>query len=133
MLSRLSNPRQSFTYLRSNRLQFLTLSALNTSIDTVYYTTLLALSSHLRIAKMVADRLSKPLKVGNVVLQHRLVMAPLTRFRADAEHNVHPDAAEYYTQRASVPGTLIITEAVFISPRAGVRKPFHTSEHQANL
>lgn len=72
---------------------------------------------------MVADRLFKPLKVGNVELQHRLVMAPLTRFRADAEHNVHPDAAEYYTQRASAPGTLIITEAVFISPKAGVRAP----------
>lgn len=69
---------------------------------------------------MVAERLFKPLKVGNVELQHRLVMAPLTRFRADADHNVHPNAAEYYTQRASVPGTLIITEAVFISSRAGV-------------
>ncbi|CZT16351.1 related to NADH:flavin oxidoreductase/12-oxophytodienoate reductase [Ramularia collo-cygni] len=68
---------------------------------------------------MVSDRLFRPLKVGNVELQHRLVMAPLTRFRADAERNVHPDAAEYYTQRASIPGTLIITEAVFISVQAG--------------
>lgn len=68
---------------------------------------------------MVSDRLFKPLEFGNVELQHRLVMAPLTRFRADTEHNVSPDAAEYYAQRASVPGTLIITEAVFITPQAG--------------
>lgn len=45
-------------------------------------------------------------------------MAPLTRFRADHEH-VHGDlAVEYYSQRASVPGTLIVTEATLISPRA---------------
>lgn len=46
-------------------------------------------------------------------------MAPLTRFRAKNEH-VHTDIArEYYEQRASVPGTLLITEATFISPQAG--------------
>jgi NADPH2 dehydrogenase len=47
-------------------------------------------------------------------------MAPLTRFRADGD-NV-PGlliAKEYYEQRASVPGTLIITEATYISPQAG--------------
>ena len=45
-------------------------------------------------------------------------MAPLTRFRANDAH-VHGDlAVEYYSQRASVPGTLLITEATFISPRA---------------
>lgn len=81
---------------------------------------------------MVAERLFKPLKVGSVELQHRLVMAPLTRFRADAEHNVNPDAAEYYTQRASVPGTLIITEAVFISPRAGVSRTPQIHEPRAD-
>ncbi len=45
-------------------------------------------------------------------------MAPLTRYRANDAH-VHTSlATEYYTQRASVPGTLIITEATFVSPRA---------------
>ena len=45
-------------------------------------------------------------------------MAPLTRYRANSAH-VHTDlAVEYYSQRASVPGTLLITEATFISPRA---------------
>ena len=46
-------------------------------------------------------------------------MAPLTRYRADINH-VHSNglAAKYYEQRASVPGTLLITEATYISPRA---------------
>jgi len=46
-------------------------------------------------------------------------MAPLTRFRADKAH-VHGELAKtYYEQRASVPGTLIISEATFIAPQAG--------------
>ena len=45
-------------------------------------------------------------------------MAPLTRYRADINH-VHQDvAAEYYGQRATEPGTLLITEATFISEEA---------------
>lgn len=58
-----------------------------------------------------------PIKVGESPLSHRIAMAPLTRFRANAEH-VHGDlAVEYYSQRASTPGTLLITEGTFISPR----------------
>lgn len=65
--------------------------------------------------------LFKPTVVGNVQLQHRVVLAPLTRNRANAEH-VHGDlAVEYYMQRASVPGTLLITEAITIAPEAGGR------------
>ena len=56
--------------------------------------------------------------VGRNRLAHRLVMAPMARFRADDAH-VHGDmAVEYYSQRASVPGTLIITEATILSPKA---------------
>jgi len=64
------------------------------------------------------SKLFQPLQVGNATLQHRLVMAPLTRFRADDNHVHTAIAKEYYAQRASVPGTLLITEATFISPRA---------------
>ncbi|MCJ1382684.1 hypothetical protein MMC17_005797 [Xylographa soralifera] len=60
--------------------------------------------------------LSDPLRTGNCQLKHRLVMAPLTRYRADDSHVPLPMATEYYAQRASVPGTLLITEATFISP-----------------
>lgn len=48
-----------------------------------------------------------------------MVMAPLTRFRASDEHVPLPFVKEYYGQRASVPGTLLVTEATFISPQAG--------------
>ncbi|KAF7555449.1 hypothetical protein G7Z17_g2166 [Cylindrodendrum hubeiense] len=60
--------------------------------------------------------LFKPLQVGRVTLAHRIVMAPLTRLRADANNVQLPMAVEYYKQRASVPGTLIIAEATQISP-----------------
>ncbi|KAI9849183.1 MAG: Chanoclavine-I aldehyde reductase fgaOx3 [Thelocarpon superellum] len=67
---------------------------------------------------MSSSRLFEPLRIGNVQLKHRVVMAPLTRYRADDQHVHTPMAIEYYTQRAAVPGTLLITEATFISPRA---------------
>ena len=62
--------------------------------------------------------LFQPLRVGNTDLQHRVVMAPLTRIRANKDH-VHGELAKtYYSQRSSVPGTLLITEATFIAPQA---------------
>ncbi|KAB5592695.1 NADH flavin oxidoreductase/NADH oxidase [Ceratobasidium theobromae] len=66
-----------------------------------------------------SNKLFSPLQLGEITLGHRVIMAPLTRFRADDNH-VHTDlAVEYYAQRASVPGTLLITEATFIAPEAG--------------
>ena len=63
--------------------------------------------------------LFQPIKVGDVTLAHRVVLAPQTRFRADAAH-VHTDlGVTFYEQRASVPGTLLITEATFIAQKAG--------------
>jgi NADPH2 dehydrogenase len=68
----------------------------------------------------MSDKLFQPLKLGSLTLSHRVALAPLTRFRADAKHvPVLPIVKEYYEQRASVPGTLLITEATFISPQAG--------------
>ncbi|KAF8550084.1 NADH:flavin oxidoreductase/NADH oxidase [Imleria badia] len=63
--------------------------------------------------------LFKPIKVGRLTLQHRVVLAPLTRFRAHASHVPGPQQASYYSQRGSVPGSLLITEATFISHDAG--------------
>lgn len=63
--------------------------------------------------------LFEPTRIGALSLGHRVVMAPLTRYRAD-EHNVPlPIMKEYYRQRASSPGSMIITEGTFISPQAG--------------
>jgi NADPH2 dehydrogenase len=63
--------------------------------------------------------LFRPLPVGAINVQHRVVMAPLTRFRANKDHIQGELAKTYYEQRASVPGTLIISEATFIAPQAG--------------
>ncbi|KAJ4338588.1 hypothetical protein N0V87_003918 [Didymella glomerata] len=68
---------------------------------------------------MSDSRLFKPLKVGSIELKNRVAMAPLTRFRASDSHAILPFAAEYYGQRASVPGTLLITEATFITGQHG--------------
>src|SRR3954468_4225413 len=56
-----------------------------------------------------------PLAVGDLVLPNRVIMAPLTRLRADLPGHI-PNAlmAEYYAQRASA--GLIITEAAPVGP-----------------
>ncbi len=57
-----------------------------------------------------------PLRIGNIELDNRIIMAPMTRSRADDE-GVQPEyAATYYAQRASA--GLLITEATNISPMA---------------
>ncbi|KAK4240506.1 hypothetical protein C8A03DRAFT_41928 [Achaetomium macrosporum] len=69
---------------------------------------------------MANSRVFQPLQLTpKITLAHRMAMAPLTRFRADDEHVPTPIMATYYAQRGSVPGTLLVTEATFISPSAG--------------
>ncbi len=53
--------------------------------------------------------LFSPLQVGALTLPNRILMAPLTRCRAEADHVPGPLMAEYYAQRASA--GLIIAEA----------------------
>ncbi|KAK4552800.1 hypothetical protein LTR86_010134 [Recurvomyces mirabilis] len=65
-----------------------------------------------------ASKLFEPITIGNAKLSNRLVMAPLTRFRADDSHVQLDFVKNYYTQRSAVAGTLLITEATFISPEA---------------
>jgi NADPH2 dehydrogenase len=62
-----------------------------------------------------SSRLFQPLQVGKSHLQHRVALAPLTRMRATASHVPTPFMADYYAQRGSSPGTLLISEATFIS------------------
>ena len=56
------------------------------------------------------------LNIGNIELTNRIVMAPMTRSRADDEGVQPPYVADYYAQRAST--GLLITEATNISPMA---------------
>jgi N-ethylmaleimide reductase len=71
-----------------------------------------------------------PLRVGKMELDNRIIMAPMTRSRANDEGIQPPYAAEYYAQRASA--GLIITEATNISPMAKgyVRTPGIYTEKQ---
>jgi NADPH2 dehydrogenase len=62
------------------------------------------------------SNLFTPLKIGSIPLAHRIAMAPMSRYRADDFHVPTPAMATYYSQRACVPGTLLIAEASFISP-----------------
>ena len=68
---------------------------------------------------MDESRLFKPLNIGNFEVKHRIGMAPLTRFRAADDRVPLPMMKEYYTQRAAVPGTLIIVEGTVVAPSAG--------------
>jgi N-ethylmaleimide reductase len=61
------------------------------------------------------SKLFSPIKIGTIDLSHRVVLAPLTRMRADLPGNVPNDLMKtYYEQRASQ-GGLLITEATFVS------------------
>lgn len=67
---------------------------------------------------MSASKLFKPITFGKGALQHKIVLSPMTRFRADDNGVPLHCVKAYYSQRACLPGTLLITEAVAISPRA---------------
>ncbi|MCC2097572.1 MAG: alkene reductase [Hyphomicrobiales bacterium] len=57
-----------------------------------------------------------PIRLGDLDLPNRIVMAPMTRSRADAEGTPKDFVADYYAQRASA--GLIVGEATYISPMA---------------
>nr|WP_199221041.1 alkene reductase [Coraliomargarita sinensis] len=61
-------------------------------------------------------KLLEPTAIGDLKLQNRIVMAPMTRARAGAERIPNSLMAQYYAQRAGA--GLIITEATTISPQA---------------
>ena len=55
-----------------------------------------------------------PIKLGDLELSNRIIMAPLTRCRADAGRVPNALMAEYYVQRASA--GLILSEATSVTP-----------------
>lgn len=58
------------------------------------------------------SQLFTPMKLGSLNLSHRILMAPLTRCRADKFHNPTDLMTTYYTQRASA--AVIICEATMV-------------------
>src|SRR5216683_3181471 len=66
-----------------------------------------------------ANKLFTPIQVGSMELEHRVVMAPLTRSRSVQPGSIPGDLMlEYYSQRASE-GGLIVSEGTSISIAAG--------------
>ncbi|MDO9235121.1 MAG: alkene reductase [Aquabacterium sp.] len=62
------------------------------------------------------EALFQPIKLGGITLANRIVMAPLTRNRAEPGNVPGPLTVEYYAQRATV--GLIIAEATQVSAQA---------------
>lgn len=58
--------------------------------------------------------LLEPIRIGDLDLPNRIIMAPLTRLRGTPNHIPTPVMAEYYRQRASA--GLIVTEGTPVSP-----------------
>ncbi len=75
--------------------------------------------------------LFSPMTVGALTLPNRILMAPLTRCRADADHVPTDIMAEYYAQRASA--GLIVAEATMAiegNSAFGAREPGIYSDAQ---
>lgn len=70
---------------------------------------------------MSTQAIFTPIKVGGHKLQHRVVLAPLTRFRATVEGVPTDLLTEYYKQRTT-DGGLLITEATGITQGAAYPK-----------
>jgi N-ethylmaleimide reductase len=64
----------------------------------------------------MSSNLFEPFQLGVLTLANRMVMAPMTRNRANEQDVVQPITATYYQQRAST--GLIITEGSPVSPEA---------------
>lgn len=80
---------------------------------------------------MPTPTLFDPLSIGSIQLQNRVVMAPLTRGRAELDGTPTPLLRTYYQQRASA--GLIVSEATSISNQGSgwVRAPgIYTDAHE---
>ena len=62
-------------------------------------------------------RLFQPITIAKLQIPHRIFMSSLTRYRNNDSNIPTPLMKEYYTQRASTPGTLIFSEATSPSQR----------------
>lgn len=61
----------------------------------------------------------QPIKVGYNTLSNKVVYAPTTRFRALPDHTPSDLELQYYKDRSSYPGTLVITEGTIATTKTG--------------
>ncbi|THV03538.1 NADH:flavin oxidoreductase/NADH oxidase [Dendrothele bispora CBS 962.96] len=69
------------------------------------------------MTSVTPSKLFEPIKIGHMELKHRVVLAPLTRLRNDNDFVSLDVVRDHYAQRASVPGTLLISEAMGVFPK----------------
>ncbi len=63
-----------------------------------------------------SNTLFSPFQLGDLTLQNRIALSPMTRARAGSEQTANALMAEYYSQRSAA--GLLITEGTFISKQA---------------
>jgi N-ethylmaleimide reductase len=73
-------------------------------------TRLLLITQRIALQETIMSKLFSKVAVGPYQFAHRVVLAPLTRMRAESGARPGPLMAEYYAQRTS-PGALLIAEA----------------------
>ncbi|KAK9452848.1 hypothetical protein V1511DRAFT_506565 [Dipodascopsis uninucleata] len=63
----------------------------------------------------MTDALFTPIKVGNIEVSNRIVLAPLTRLRNQDDYTPTRDLlVPYYSERAEYPGSLLIAEGTIV-------------------
>lgn len=75
--------------------------------------------SAVKISPLKDTKAFKPIEVGKNKLLHRVVYAPTTRYRANKDHTPSDLQYQYYDERSKFAGSLIITEATYVSEQAG--------------
>ncbi|OWB85194.1 oxidoreductase activity, acting on other nitrogenous compounds as donors protein [[Candida] boidinii] len=73
-----------------------------------------------QIPKLSQTNLFKPIQVGSVKLENRVVEAPLSRYRNTSDFVATDIMLQNYADRSKNNGGLLITEATFISEQAGL-------------
>lgn len=73
-----------------------------------------------KISPLKETDLFKPIKVGQHTLTNKVTFAPTTRNRALNDHTPSDLELEYYDKRSKFPGSLLITEATFVSEQGGL-------------
>lgn len=92
------------------------------------------MSSSVEVRPLKDTIIFQKIKVGQNELSNRIVYPPTTRFRALEDHTPSDLELEYYGKRAQYSGTLLISEATFVSEQAGLyaRAPGIWNEKQTN-
>ncbi|KAF5364705.1 hypothetical protein D9758_005564 [Tetrapyrgos nigripes] len=76
------------------------------------------MTSSLDTSPFPKPKLFQPTSLGSLTLQHRIVLAPLTRMRSTNDtFTPLPIVPSYYAQRASVPGTFLISEGTAVTAK----------------